>query len=95
MAQCAGYDHYSAANAQYGRLGRLVGEQLDYNPAQERLGTLVTFEKRRGVWYWLMRPEVAEALERLGWVEAGGILLPEELAAAAEAFIEGGTPRGS
>jgi hypothetical protein len=63
MTRAAGYNHYSFANSQYGRLGRLVGEQLDYNPMQERLGTLVTFDKRQGEWHWLMRPEVAQALE--------------------------------
>jgi hypothetical protein len=36
---------------------------------QERLGTLVTFDKRQDEWHWLMRPEVAHALEQLGWVE--------------------------
>ena len=70
MAHAVGHEHYSFANSQYGRLGRLVGEQLDYNPMQERLGTLVTFDKRQGEWNWLMRPEVAQALEQLGWVEA-------------------------
>lgn len=68
MAQAVGRRHYSFANRQYGGLGRLVGEKLKYNPMQERLGTLVTFEKRYGEWHWLMRAEVARALESLGWV---------------------------
>lgn len=93
MARRAGYDHFSVANSQYGRLGRLIGEQLDYNPMQQKLGTLVTFDKRQGEWHWLMRPEVAESLERLGWVEGGGVLLPEEVAAAAEAIVEGAVYR--
>jgi 5-methylcytosine-specific restriction protein A len=85
MARSMGHEHYSFANSQYGRLGRLVGEQLDYNPMQERLGTLVTFDKRRGEWHWLMRPEVAQALESLGWVETI-ISLPGELSNAASLF---------
>ena len=89
MARSAGYDHYSVANSQYGRLGRLVGERLEYNPVQEKVGTLVTFDKRQGEWHWLMRPEVAQALEQLGWVEGVGVLLPEEIAAAAEPVVEG------
>lgn len=89
LAELVGYTSYSVANAQYGRLARLVGEQLDYSPEPERLGTLVTFDKRHGEWHWLMRPQVAEALESLGWVEGAGVLLPEEVAAAAEPVVEG------
>lgn len=93
LAELVGYKSYSVANLQYGRLARLVGEQLDYDPEPERLGTLVRFEKRNGEWHWLMRPEVAQALERLGWVEDGGVLLPEEIAAAAEPVVEGAVYR--
>lgn len=81
LSRAAGYGHYSIANAQYGRLGRLVGDQLEYNPMKERLGTLVTFDKRQGEWHWLMRPEVIRALELLGWVEEIR-LLPEEIETA-------------
>jgi len=93
MAQAAGYDHYSVANLQYGQLGRLVSDQLEYNPMKERLGTLVTFDKRQGEWHWLMRPEVVRALELLGWVEEIN-LLPEEIEATT-ALIEGTARRVS
>jgi putative restriction endonuclease len=93
MAHAAGYSHYSIANSQYGRLGRLVGDQLEYNPMKERLGTLVTFQKRQGEWHWIMRPQVAEALERLSWVEGTAILLPEEIAAATTPLVEGAVCR--
>lgn len=94
LAQAVGYTNYSVANAQYGRLARLVGEQLDYNPEPERLGTLVRFEKRQGEWHWFMRPEVAHALEVLGWVEGANLLLPEEIAATT-ALVEGAVCRVS
>ena len=94
MARAIGYDHYSVANSQYGRLGRLVGDQLAYNPMKERLGTLVTFEKRQGEWHWLMRPEVVQALEILGWVEGANLLFPEEIAAAM-VLVEGAVCRVS
>jgi 5-methylcytosine-specific restriction enzyme A len=68
LARAVGYGHYGAANGQYGPLALLVGDQLGYRPNKTRLGTLVTFEHRRGEWHWLMRPEVARALELLGWV---------------------------
>lgn len=93
MAHAAGYSHYSIANSQYGRLGRLIGDQLEYNPMKERLGTLVTFEKRQGEWHWIMRPQVGEALEQLGWVEGTAILLPEEIAAATTPLVEGAVCR--
>jgi len=93
LADLVGYTSYSVVNAQYGRLARLVGEQLDYNPEPERLGTLVRFEKRHYVWNWLMRPEVAEALERLGWVEDAAFLLPEEIAATTAPLTEGAVSR--
>ncbi len=96
LADLVGYGSYSVVNAQYGRLARLVGEQLDYNPEPERLGTLVRFEKRQGEWHWLMRPEVAEALEQLGWVEEmAAFLLPEEIAPTTTALKEGAVSKVS
>ncbi|MEX2173804.1 MAG: HNH endonuclease [Pirellulaceae bacterium] len=86
MATAQGYHHYSVANSVYGRLGRLVGESLEYNPMKERLGTLVTFENRNNEWHWIMRPEVATALEELGWVDTANILLPEESEATTTLF---------
>lgn len=85
LAHALGYEHHATANSQYGRLGRLVGEMLDYNPMRERLGTLVIFEKRDGEWHWLLRPQVATALELLGWVRgvrADFMLLPDEVSAS-------------
>jgi putative restriction endonuclease len=53
LAQAIGYDHHATANMIYGRLAGLVGEQLDYSPEPEKLGTLVTFEKRNKEWHWI------------------------------------------
>lgn len=89
LASAIGLVHYSVANSQYERLARQVGKRLNYNPMHERLGTLVTFEKRNGEWHWLMRPQVAQALEQLGWVDGIGVLLPEEIATAVEPVVEG------
>ncbi|MEJ7640118.1 MAG: hypothetical protein WKF75_19675, partial [Singulisphaera sp.] len=44
LAQEMGFRSYSVANLQYGRLGRLIGEQLEYDPEPEKLGTLVMFD---------------------------------------------------
>lgn len=81
LASAIGYSHHVVVNSVYGRLAGMVGDRLDYSPTEEQLGTLVTFEKRSGTWHWIMRPEVAEALNTLGWVESSNILLPEEMAA--------------
>lgn len=78
LARAMGYSSYPLANLQYGRPGRLVGEQLNPHP-KERLGTLVTFQKVKAEWHWTMRPEVAHALEELRWVEGTTPLLPEEV----------------
>ena len=91
LAEALGHAHYASANSQYGRLGRMVGELLDYNPMKERLGTLVTFDKRDGEWHWILRPQVAAALERLGWLqeaapEAGRERAPDQTTEAS--FIE-------
>jgi 5-methylcytosine-specific restriction enzyme A len=90
LARAVGYDHYAVANSQYGWLGRMIGNQLGYNPTEDRVGTLVTFDYRQGEWHWLLRPEVAEALESLGWVEEPNWLLPEEAEFAAKV----GLPEG-
>ena len=80
-ANTLGFKRYSTANLLYGKLGRrvrdllgLVGDSID-----QRLGMLVTFEKRNDEWHWIMRPQVARALELLGWVKPSTRLLPEEI----------------
>ena len=95
LAALVGESSYQVVNSQYGRLARLVGEQIGYTPQPQQLGTLVRFEQRNKEWHWLMRPEVAEALERLGWVEAAAPLLPEEVASTASLLVEGAVSRVS
>lgn len=68
LAQAMGYSHHATANMMYGRLARLVAEKLGYSPEPEKLGTLVTFEKRKEEWHWILRPQVSQALETLGWI---------------------------
>ncbi len=87
MAASLGYRRYSAANFHYGKLGRLVGEQLGWAPLPKyRVLVLVTFEKPGCELQWVMRPAVAEALERLGWI--GSKQIPEEVAITT-GFAEG------
>ena len=89
-----GYKGHSGANLHYGRLAGLVGEQLNYNPEPEKLGTLVLFEHKGNEWHWIMREEVAGALKSLGWVEQEEFLLPEEVSATVS-LIEGAVSKVS
>ena len=89
LALAMGYSHHTTVNMMYGRLARLIGEKLGYNPEPEKLGALVTFEKRKGEWHWILRPEVSQALEALGWIESNTVrLFPDEIDSA-EIFREG------
>ena len=71
LAWSVGYAHYGAVNLQYGILARkiceILGQQLKYH-------VLIVAEfvspvdDPRGEILWVMRPELAKALEELGWV---------------------------
>ncbi len=87
MATAANYSHYGVANLQYGRLGRRIGESLSFLPTDMPVDVLVTQSRPANEWLWTMRPQVAEALEILNWVE-GDTTLPDEEPAAIT-FIEG------
>lgn len=69
LARAAGYKNFSALNLQYGVLARRIGERLGQ---EANLSFLVEFTRPNGVtndhWLLHMRPEVATALERAGWV---------------------------
>jgi predicted HNH restriction endonuclease len=80
MSKAMGYLHFKAANLHYGRLGRLVGEKLGYYPLpKQTVNVLVEFEKPGKEWLWIMRPEVAQALETLGWTNDTRSDIPEEV----------------
>lgn len=80
MSKALGYPKYSAANLHYGRLGRLIGEELGWRPLPEQtVFVLATFEKPAREWHWIMRPAVAAALEQLGWIKGEHPEIPEEL----------------
>jgi len=70
-----GIQNFRPAGLHYGRLAGLVGSQFGWNPHIEgevKLEVLAKFRKMRGHWQWIMREEVAQALEVLGLV---GLLL--------------------
>jgi putative restriction endonuclease len=84
-----GYSGYQPINSQYGGLADSVREQLNFYPTGVKLGVFVEFQHVNGEWHWKMRPELAEALEKLRWVEGSTPLLPEEIDSTA-VLTEGG-----
>ena len=77
MAHAMGHTRFTTANGNYGKSGGLVGDYLAYNPMYEKIGSLVTIECRDGEYHWIMRPEVALALEMSGLVEKSQLLSDE------------------
>jgi len=73
LARAVGYKNYSAANLHYGTLASLLRSELEWSTG-EFLGLklLVEFvmpgERDNAEILWVMRPQLAEALEGLGWV---------------------------
>lgn len=87
MSKALDYPSYKVANLHYGKLGRLVGKQLGWKPLPEQaIFVLVTFEKPGHEWHWIMRPEVATAMEQIGWVEDEQAAIPEEVDVSAPLY---------
>lgn len=75
LARAAGYSAYSAANLQYGNVGKLLHEALPFELSKRADGSLVytsalaTAGDSNGAeehWRWKLRPGVAFAIEKLG-----------------------------
>ena len=71
LAGAVGYKDFSGANMQYGRLGNLVSNALGLGSPGVITLVLMVPPREAGnpEWLWVMRANIAEALERLGWVE--------------------------
>lgn len=83
IAAAAGYDSYSTTNYHFGVLGKMLAEDLGYEPARRADGTTIWtstlataadpgVEREDRQWQWRMRDEVANALRRLN-VGAKGV----------------------
>ena len=77
LAAAAGYDSYASANEKFGKLARMIAEDLDFQPPRRADGsplwtaTLATeadtgAPTSDGQWRWKMRLEVAECMRLLG-----------------------------
>lgn len=84
MAKALGYSHHGPVCNSYGSLGQALGRELRWKPGDHvghGVARLAVLEKHHGIWRWIMRPEVAAAIEELGWV------VPAELAEESESDI--------
>ncbi|MCZ2341892.1 MAG: HNH endonuclease [Bacteroidales bacterium] len=89
---------YSVVNAHYGRLGRLFCDQTGERPDVRQSGPNRGKERLWATWsvgwsgpdgfVWQMLPQVAEALEQLGWVQPTGFASPDEVPVAGS-LVEG------
>jgi putative restriction endonuclease len=93
MARALGFSSHGGANLHYGTLSKRVGTHLGVPiPDDAALWVLVTMEWPEGEYEWTLRPQVAGALEHLGWVQGFGPALPEEVGGE---LLEGATFRVS
>lgn len=78
IATAAGYTRYMTVNERFGKFARMIAEDLGYEPATRADGTpmwttTIAIEgepdENAGVadWRWKLRPQVKEAVDRLGW----------------------------
>ena len=65
MAELLGYKSFGASNIHYGKLGRRVASSLGVNLKYPVL-SLITMGWPNSECEWTLRPQVSEALERLG-----------------------------
>lgn len=71
LAHAVGYEIYQAANLHYGLLAQMVREELGRPDSGTELDVLVSFvwphTQSNAQFLFVMRDEVARALEALGW----------------------------
>lgn len=95
LGKLLGY-HLAVINGQYGRLGHLIADELDFVPDRREIGTYRWWAVLAEGWYdetrsfiWRMHETVALALEELGWVEREARFFPEEVAVPEKDLFEG------
>lgn len=84
LAELVGYPNYRTANLHYGSLAKMLAGELGI-PEKDavEVGILVDFVPPDSVanehYLWVLRPNVAKALENLGWVpKLSHLLYPQE-----------------
>lgn len=71
LALLVDYNSHSAGNSQYGRLGSMVAKELGLDDLGVITLVLMIAPDNYSTkeWLWIMRENVAKALEQLGWVK--------------------------
>jgi hypothetical protein len=72
LARAVGKNNFGAVNLIYGRLGRMLREEIAWDVEGQQSFVIAWFDKtdERGAEYqWHMHQPLADALEQLGWVE--------------------------
>lgn len=94
LAEAAGLAAWQAVNSQYGQLGTMMRDALGYQAEGQQSYAIASFVSPGTgggtEWLWVMHPELAEALEQLGWVQPNWLALPDEVQPAA-VLVEGAT----
>ncbi len=70
IANAMGWPDYRTGNLHYGKLAKLIGDQLGFHFGTVSLNSICEFDEDREPsehWVLTQRPELAEALEALGW----------------------------
>jgi len=85
LAEAVGFENYNAVNLQYGLLARQIADQLGIELNESVVaGVLVDFVDpgfaANEHYLWVLRPNVAQALEDLGWAPRVSHLMYPELA---------------
>lgn len=73
LAAIGGYDSFSAANMQYGRLGGMFADQLGIRGLSQKTQMLACASADKddqGHWQWRLRPQLFDALVELGLVKS-------------------------
>jgi hypothetical protein len=103
LAIAVGYASYEPANLHYGRLGHSVADRLSCPPDDigasgygnwvQSLAQATGEMNGEGHFLWTQRPEVASALESLGWVRPDQELVMQRAGAEKWPSVDGGTTR--
>ena len=71
LAEAVGFKGHRGVNGQYGRLGSLLRDELDWHEEGQRSFVIATFIPPSVTgerdWVWIMHQQLAKALEDLGW----------------------------
>jgi hypothetical protein len=72
LAQAVGKKSSRVVHSQYGKLGSVLRDELDFHAEGQQSYVIASFvsPKAQGnvEWLWVMHPELAAALEEVGWV---------------------------